>query len=118
MAVDRGLVAWVEEALAPLGRVTARAMMGGATLYLDGVVFAIVADDLLWFKADGVSDAIWDGEGCPRFTYTMGEGRTGTMNYRRAPDDCYDDADALRRWATLAVEAGGRAPARKGARRR
>jgi len=113
MAVDPGLLAWVEEALVPVGTVTKRAMMGGATLYLDGTIFAIVANDLLWFKADATSDAVWDDAGCARFTYEMGEGRTGTMNYRRAPDDVYDDADALREWALLAVAAGARAPVKR-----
>ncbi len=112
MAVDEGLVAWVAEATAPLGQMSRRAMMGGATLYLDGTVFAIIADDALWFKADAQSDAAWDAAGCARFTFSMG-GKTGSMNYRRAPDDCCDDADALRRWAGLALEAGRRAPARK-----
>lgn len=113
MAVDAGLIAWVEEALAPLGTLSKRAMMGGATLYLDGTVFAIVDDDQLWFKADAQSDAVWDAAGCPRFTYQMGEGREGSMNYRRAPDDVYDDADAMREWAAIAIAAGQRAPARK-----
>lgn len=113
MAVDPGLLAWVEEALAPVGTVTKRAMMGGATLYLDGTIFAIVDDDLLWFKADATSDAVWDDAGCARFTYEMGKGRTGTMNYRRAPDDVYDDADALREWALLAVAAGARVPVKR-----
>jgi DNA transformation protein len=110
------LVDLVAEALAPT-HVTARAMMGGRTLYADGTVFAIVADDQLWFKADKVSDAAWDAEGAPRFTFDMGS-KTGSMNYRRAPDDCYDDPDALRRCAALAIEAGGRAPARKPKARR
>ncbi|WP_375404410.1 TfoX/Sxy family protein [uncultured Sphingomonas sp.] len=113
MAVDAGLVAWVTEAMEPVGAVTHRAMMGGATLYLDGVVFAIVDDDALWFKADKLSDARWDAAGTARFTYSMGEGRTGTMNYRRAPDEIYDDADELRRWAALALEAGARGPAKR-----
>ena len=113
MAVDAGLVDWIEEVLAPVGTVTKRAMMGGATLYLDGTIFAIVADDALWIKADATSDSVWDAAGCARFTYTMGEGREGSMNYRRAPDDCYDDADALREWALLGIEAGTRAPAKK-----
>ena len=113
MAVDPGLLVWVEEALAPVGTVTKRAMMGGATLYLEGTIFGIVADDLLWFKADAQSDAAWDDAGCVRFTYEMGEGRTGTMNYRRAPDDVYDDADALREWALLGVAAGARAPVKR-----
>lgn len=30
------------------------------------------------------------------------------MNYRRAPDDAYDDPDAFRRWAALALESGAR----------
>ncbi|WP_277971031.1 TfoX/Sxy family protein [Sphingomonas echinoides] len=113
MAVDPGLLAWVEETLAPVGNMTKRAMMGGATLYLDGTIFAIVGDDLLWFKADAESDATWDAAGCVRFTYEMGEGRTGSMNYRRAPDDVYDDADALREWAMLGVAAGARAPVKR-----
>lgn len=118
MAVDTGLVAWVQEAMAPDGTVSMRAMMGGATLYLDGTIFAIVADDALWFKADAESDAAWDAAGCARFSYQMGEGRMGTMNYRRAPDDVYDDADALRNWAMLGVAAGQRGPVRKAGKKR
>ena len=113
MAYDAGLADWIGEGMEPMGRVTRRPMMGGATLYCDRTVFAILTDDALWFKADRVSDAEWDAAGCPRFTYAMGEGRVGTMNYRRAPDDVYDDADALRHWAGLALEAGRRAPVRR-----
>ena len=119
MAVDTGLVDWVAEAMAPIGRVTKRAMMGGATLYCDGTIFAIVGSDGgLWFKADAASDATWDAAGCERFSYTFSDGRVGVMNYRRAPDDVYDDADALRQWAKLGLEAGQRAPAKKPRRQR
>ncbi len=110
--MNEGLVAWIEECLEPMGKVTARAMMGGATLYLDGVVFAIIAADDLWFKADKQSDADWDAVGAERFTYDMG-GKIGSMNYRRSPLDVHDDPDAMRRWASLAVDAGRRAPKRK-----
>ena len=112
MSIDDGLLAWIEEALEPLGRVTRRAMMGGATLYLDGTVFAIIADDDLWFKADKLSDAEWDAAGCERFMFEM-SGKVATMNYRRAQADVHDDADAMRRWASLAVEAGLRAPKKR-----
>ncbi len=119
MSVDEGLIAWVTEALEPVGPVTLRKMMGGATLYCGGTIFAIVADDQLWFKADKDSDALWDEAECPRFTYTMGEGRTGSMNYRRAPEDVYDDAEAMRDWAAPAIAAGQRQPpARKSAKAR
>jgi DNA transformation protein and related proteins len=107
------VIDWITECLEPIGPVTKRAMMGGATLYCGGTIFAIIAMDTLWFKSDAVSDARWDAAGCERFTYSFGEGRTGTMNYRRAPDDVQDDPDAMRQWALLALEAGARAPVKK-----
>jgi DNA transformation protein len=109
MSIDQGLLAWVEEALEPLGPVTLRKMMGAAVLYLDGVIFAVLDESEIWFKSDAETNAIWDGEGCERFTFTARDGRVETMNYRRAPSDVHDDAEAMQRWAALAREAGLRA---------
>lgn len=113
MAFDEGLYAWVQEALEPIGAVTMRHMMGGATLYLDGTIFAVLDDGEMWFKADAESGAVWDEAGCERFTFTDKSGKVETMNYRRAPQDVYDDPDAMRRWASLAVEAGLRGAAKR-----
>ncbi len=113
MTIDMGLYAWVREALAPIGEVTMRKMMGGATLYLDGTIFAILHGEDIWFKADKESDAIWDAEGCPKFSITLGDGRVDVMNYRRAPLDVHDDVEAMQRWAQLAVEAGERRPVKR-----
>lgn len=133
MSYDESLVEWVREALEPLGPVTLRKMMGGATLYLDGndrmsgaphrstlsggqgnpIIFAIAYGGEIWFKADGESDAVWDAEGCERFSVTFKDGRVDTMNYRRAPADVYDDAEAMQRWARLAHAAGLRGAAKK-----
>jgi len=111
---DTGLVDWVREALDGQGTISARKMFGGLALYLDGRIFAMIADDLLWFKCDAVSDPLWDEAACPRFTFDFGDGKmAGTMNYRRAPDDVYDDADTLRCWALIAIDAALRAPAKK-----
>jgi len=110
MSIDEGLYAWVEEALEPLGRVTMRKMMGAATLYLNGVIFAVLDESELWFKSDVETNAIWDAQGCERFTFTGSDGRIESMNYRRAPAEVHDDAEAMQRWAALAREAGTRAP--------
>ena len=118
MAYDEGLYAWVQEALAPLGQVTMRRMMGGASLYLDVIVFAILDEDRIWFKSDAESDAVWDAEGCERFAVTFKDGRVDTMNYRRAPLDVYDDPEAMQSWARLALEAGLRSAAKKKPRKK
>jgi DNA transformation protein len=112
VSYDEGLYAWAREALEPMGTVTLRPMMGVAVLYLDGIVFAVL-DDELWFKADAESSAIWDEAGCERFTFTLKDGTVEAMNYRRAPTDVYDEAEAMQRWAALALEAGTRAAAKK-----
>ena len=122
MSVDEGLFAWLQEALEPIGTVTKRPMMGGAALYLDGTVFAIMGEGELWFKADAQTDQSWDAAGAERFTYEKG-GKVAAMNYRRAPEQVQDDAEAMRSWAQLALEAGLRAaasrkPKRSAARRR
>ena len=118
MPVDEGLYAWVQEALEPLGPVTKRAMMGAAVLYCDGIVFAVLDDGELWFKADAETAAVWDEAGCERFVFTSKDGRTETMNYRRAPSDVYDDAEEMQRWARLAIEAGQRGTAKRRPRRK
>jgi len=113
MSFDPGLFDWVQEALEPMGTVTMRKMMGGATLYLDGTIFAILHGEEIWFKADAESDAIWDAEGCEKFSITMKNGWVDVMNYRRAPTDVYDDPEAMQRWAALGVEAGARRPVKR-----
>jgi DNA transformation protein len=113
MSFDEGLYAWVEEALEPIGRLTFRRMMGGATLYLDGTIFAILDESELWFKADEETNPIWDAQDCERFSVTFKDGSVDRMNYRRAPQDVYDDPDAMRRWAALALEAGARRKVKK-----
>ena len=118
MSFDPGLYAWVEEALEPMGRVTMRRMMGGATLYLDGTIFAILDEGEIWLKADAESDAQWDAECCKKFKVIFKDGKVDVMNYRRAPQDVYDDPEAMRRWAGLAVEAGLRGAAKKRPRKK
>jgi DNA transformation protein len=113
MSMDEGLFEWIGEALEPLGRVTMRKMMGGATLYVDGIIFAIMDEGEIWFKADEESNAVWDEARCERFSMTFKDGRVGTMNHRRAPADVYDEPEAMQRWARLALEAGARGQAKK-----
>ena len=114
MSIDEGLLAWVEEALEPIGHLSLRKMMGGATLYLDGTIFAIMVDGELWFKADEESNAAWDEAGfTERFTVVFKDGTVDRMNYRRAPSDVYDDAEEMQRWAALGIEAGQRRVVKK-----
>ena len=115
MAFDSGLVELVREAL---GEVSMRQMMGAATLYWDGRIFAIVDETEIWFKADAETDAVWDAEGCEKFSVTFKDGKVDVMNYRRAPADVYDEPEAMQRRAKLALDAGLRGAAKKKPRKK
>ena len=118
MPIDEGLYAWLEEALEPMGRLSLRKMMGGGTLYLDGTIFAIMVDGELWLKSDAEADAFWDQVSPERFTVAFRDGSIDRMNYRRAPSDVYDDADALQRLVSVSLEAGRRRVVKKRPRAR
>jgi DNA transformation protein and related proteins len=113
MAIDEALYAWLEDALAPMGGLSLRKMMGGATLYLDGTIFGIMVDGELWLKSDAEADPVWDTVSTERFTVTFKDGSIDQMNYRRAPSDVYDDADELQRWVSVSLAAGRRRVVKK-----
>lgn len=86
------------------GPVAARRMFGGYGIYHQGLMFALVADDVLYLKADEASMAKFIELGLPPFEYTKGEKRM-TMSYRMAPEDIFDDPERAKEWAVYAYEA-------------
>jgi len=112
MAVSDDYLAFVIDRLECMGEVTARRMFGGAGLYFDGLVFALVADDTLYMKTDEVNrgeyEALGMGPFRPYGTYAMG--------YHEVPLQVLEDDSQLREWAAMAFEAAARkkaGPARR-----
>jgi len=105
---------------APFGEITIRKMFGGAGVYCDGAIFAITGDEGLWLKVDDVSRAEFKAAGLQPFTYNFGDGKTGQMSYYTAPEEIYDDHEALTHWTALALGAARRArkPAKKKAKKK
>ena len=108
-----GFVAWCVELLSPLGAVRAKAMFGGHALYVDECFVAIVADEVLYLKADAQSAPVFAAAGSAPFTYTA-RGKTLTMSYWRVPPDAMESTSAMRPWGRLAVEAATRAAMSRG----
>jgi DNA transformation protein len=94
----------LEELFAPLGGVSIRRMFGGLGVFKEGIMFALVADDVLYMKADEAAQPAFEAEGCGQFVYDGMRGRTVTMPYWRLPDRLYDEPDQFRRWAAAAFE--------------
>ena len=111
MANRASYVEFLVEHLSPLGTITARRLFGGNALYCDGIVFALVANDTLYLKADDGNRSEFEASGLEAF-HPFGDG-TKSIGYYQAPAELFEDADALHRWGSGAVAAGRRASAKK-----
>jgi DNA transformation protein len=118
MAVSESLTALLQEQLAALGPVTVRRMFGGAGVYCDGLMFGLIARDVLYFKADSGNQSAYAAEGMAAFTYE-GKGKPVQMSYWRVPERLLDEPEEMVEWARAALAAARRGAAgKKQARRR
>ena len=102
--------------LLPFGPVTARSMFGGYGLYLDGIMFGLIAYDTLYFKVDDGNRDDYVKAGTGPFTYE-GKRRPVQMSYFQIPAAVLDDPVALAKWAELAHQAAKRSRAKNPKRR-
>jgi DNA transformation protein len=84
-------------------------MFGGAGIYRDGIMFALVADEALYFKADELTKGEFEAEALTPFAYSTKNGTNTIMSYWRAPERCLDDPQEMAEWAKKAWEAALRA---------
>lgn len=88
----------VMDLLSGLRGVTARAMFGEHSLYLDDVIFGIVADDVLYFKVDDANRPKYEAAGSREYAYVSG-GKKVPMPYWEVPASVLEDREELARWA-------------------
>ena len=108
---------FVLEQLAPAGRVSPRAMFGGVGLYLDGLFFALIDDDTLYFKTDDSNRARYEQAGSKPFC-PFPDRPDQSLGYWQVPAEVLEDPDLLAAWAREAVAVALARRTRRPARRR
>jgi len=106
----------LHEVFERMGRIEARRMFGGHGIYHDGRMFALVANDTLYLKADAHTLGEFEKRGLSAFGYER-EGRRTEMSYRQAPEELFEDREEAARWGRMAWEAALRSGTPKRARR-
>jgi DNA transformation protein len=122
MAVKEDYLQWVLEQLSGAGRISSRRMFGGVGLYRDGVFFAIISGDTLYFKVDDATRCNYEKRGMSQFRPYLDRPLV-SMNYYEVPADVLEDPDECVEWALRAVASAAvakpKSPTRKpGDRRR
>jgi DNA transformation protein len=113
MVPSDSFVEFLSEQLAPLGGVTMRRMFGATGVFCDGLLFAVVSEDTLYFRVDDHNrTAFKEAASFPPLSYEK-KGRTIDLSFWRAPERLFDDTDELVMWSRMALAAARRVAAKR-----
>jgi DNA transformation protein len=101
-------VEYLKEVFEQFGPITVRKMFGGYGIYYNGLMFALVSDDILYLKADDENSGYFRKAGLSQFEYDK-NGRAVKMSYYQAPDEIMEDHEEAAVWARRSYEAALRA---------
>lgn len=108
MASDPAFCDDVTARLTPMGPVIGRRMFGGFGIFLDGLMFGLIADDAFYLKVDDANRAAFEAAKSTPFSY-IGKNRPIELSYWRVPDAVFDDPEALIAWSLAALSVARRA---------
>ncbi len=86
MAVNPSFKAFVTEQLAGVGPFSIRGMFGGAGVFADGVMFALIYQDTLYLKTERGGAKAFEDEGANVFTYETSQGTHTLGSYWQVPE--------------------------------
>ncbi len=117
MAVSEAIKAQARELFGEMGDITLKLMFGGAGIYLDGVMFGLIADETVHLKVDDDNEAAFAAAGSGPFIFRMKDGSVAPLRYWRLPEEAADDPEEAVRWGRLGLDAALRAKRPKKASR-
>jgi DNA transformation protein len=95
MVASDSFAEFLREQLAPLGRLATRRMFGKTGVFCDGLMFAMVSDDTLYFRVDDDNRAAFgEAASFSPLSYQK-KGETIDLSFWRAPERLFDDPDEL-----------------------
>ena len=114
MVASDGFAAFLQEQLAPLGRLSMRRMFGKTGVFCNGLMFGMITDDTLYLRVDAHNrEAFKEAEASPPLNYAKG-GELIDLSFWCVPERLLDEPDELVVWARSALAAAGRVAAKRG----
>ena len=111
-AEEKEFTTYILDLMGAIGPVNARAMFGGYGIFLDGLMFGLIADSVLYLKVDTETEEVYEAKGLEPFAYNKG-GKQITMSYYQAPEEALEDGEEMNHWAAQAYSAALRAASKK-----
>jgi DNA transformation protein len=102
-----------DDLFVPFGRIVVRRMFGGEGLFRDGLMFAIVHEEKLYFKTSEESRQAFIAEGVGPLFFKFKNAEGVLTSYYELPDRLYDDPEELAEWARAAFAVALESPTAK-----
>ncbi|MCG8414351.1 MAG: TfoX/Sxy family protein [Pseudomonadales bacterium] len=102
----------VVDLLQSVGPCYSKRMFGGYGIFLDGLMFGLIADNDLYLKVDDENREDFATLGLQPFTYVKND-KPMQMSYSQAPEEAMEDLDVMREWGAKAFAAALRAASKK-----
>ncbi len=106
MAVSKTYREFVLEQLGRVASVTGKSMFGGVGIYAQGLFFALIAEDRLYFKVDDTTRPEFEHLGMQPFRPF---GEDSAMGYYELPADVVEDIAQLEIWMRKAIDVAAKA---------
>jgi DNA transformation protein and related proteins len=106
MAVSESYREFVLEQLGRVTPVTGKSMFGGVGIYAQGLFFALIAEDRLYFKVDDATRPVFERRGMEPFRPF---GEESAMGYYEVPADVAEDVGLLEIWMKKAIDVAAKA---------
>src|SRR6185436_1312380 len=104
---------FLREQLAPLGHLSLRRMFGKTGVFCDGVMFAMVTENTLYFRVDDHNrETFKEADAFPPLNYAKG-GAMIDLSFWRVPERLFDEPEELATWARAALAAAHRVAAKR-----
>ncbi|HOC70729.1 MAG TPA: TfoX/Sxy family protein [Candidatus Hydrogenedentes bacterium] len=101
MSLSDEFMAFVLDQFSDWGGVTARKMFGGAGLYRDGIMFGLIADDVVCLKVNDSNRLDFIQAGSAPFKPYPGQ--AASMSYYEVPLEVLEDREMLTAWAVRSL---------------
>ncbi len=97
-------VSYTKDLLEQFGNIIVRPMFGSFGIYKDGLMFALIADNELYLKADENAIILFETYGSTPFTYEN-KGKLVRMSYMKVPPEVLEEQETIKKWMEMAYTA-------------
>jgi len=121
-SAEGAFVDYIVDLMQSIGPVNAKRMFGGHGIFLEGLMFGLVADSVLYLKADDTSSKDFTDMDLGAFTYIK-QGKATKLSYYQCPEEALESAEEMNIWANKAYvsairKASEKSPASKKRKKR